>query len=97
MNQVLELYVVLILTTRPPRHTSFQYYLLTPLQSWHFLVKMCVIECIERGPAELLICLPTFQLPQLANSSIEKATKGGYVLEEVENGQSTYCHSSQQN
>jgi transketolase len=32
--------------------------------------------------------LTVSQLPQLANSTIEKATKGAYVLEDVENGSS---------
>jgi hypothetical protein len=31
--------------------------------------------------------LSLFQLPQLENSSIEKATRGGYVLEEVADGE----------
>ena len=37
---------------------------------------------------------PSKQLPQLVNSSIEKATKGGYVLEEVEDGEAVLATSS---
>lgn len=32
------------------------------------------------------LCFSRQNLPQLANSSVEKAVKGAYVLEEVENG-----------
>jgi transketolase len=38
----------------------------------------------------LTASLTLSQLPQLANSTIEKATKGAYVLEEVANGSSAH-------
>lgn len=44
-----------------------------------------VLAFSRQNVSDLCASLADRQLPQLAGSSIEKAAKGGYVLEDVEN------------